>query len=115
LAVDLSHLSLSQPADYSFTIICNQAIRNQSDIRIALPADYASTNIPGMYSCWSSTNPLNLETSSCPLIYTNATYYLVFPSINIELNQISITISARLKNPALPKTASISALLTIQN
>lgn len=33
----------------------------------------------------------------------------------MEYNQISITISARINNPALPRTESISALLSIQN
>ena len=33
----------------------------------------------------------------------------------MEYNQISITFSARINNPALPRTKSISALLYIQN
>lgn len=81
LEVQASHLTIGRSAFYSFSILCRNIVRNQSDLRVAVPKDFSMNNPIGEYDCWSS-NPFNLV-SKCRLIYENATVFILFPDLRV--------------------------------
>lgn len=63
-SVAISQITINQAAKYTFNIVCPQAIRNNSQVKIKISNDYSYNNKVGSISCWSD-KPLNLKVDNC--------------------------------------------------